>query len=361
MTHTFKLARRAARFRPMAAAFALLIAGACDSSDSLGPANTDGTPLEEQGDSTAGSPVDTITVAIGDSTAGVADTVTDAELEAAEALGDVAFASGSSAKGIAFGPYNLPNSMMGSQYTGSVKAVGPGDVLGTLAAVRRAGGRVLIRLSAGDRYWLNRNHTVNLDKWKSQVARFKRVNIQPYINDGTIIGHMLIDEPHDASNWGGKPVPFATLEAMARYSKQLWPGMTTVVRSYSTWLTKASFRWKYLDATLAQYTASKGEVSRWLSNEARAAKSEGLGLMVGMNLLNGGNKASGIRGLYRGMYAISAGQLKSWGTLLATHPQSCAWLSWNYSSSYLGRSDIRSAMSYVASKAKNRGRQSCRA
>jgi hypothetical protein len=342
MTHTIQH-RRAMRFRAITALSALVLFAACEGPDRiLDPAADEEllppTTVEE---------------------AATADTLTDTELDASIALANVSLASAGSARGIAFGPYNLPSSMLGSTYTGSVKAVGPGDVLGTLAAARRAGARVLIRLSAGDRYWLNKNHTVNLEKWKSQVARFRKVNLQPYIADGTIIGHMMVDEPHDASNWGGKPVPFATLEAMAKYSKQLWPGMTTVVRSYSTWLTKASFRWKYLDATLAQYTAGKGEVKRWLANETSAARAEGLGLMVGINLLNGGNKSSNIKGLYRGMYAVSASQLKSWGSLLVTHPQSCAFFGWGWNTSYFGRSDIKAAVTQVSSKAKGRNRQSC--
>jgi hypothetical protein len=346
MTHSIQH-RRAGRFRRFAALSALVFAIGCDGTDRILSPAGDGEPLTP--------------TAVDDPAVITIDTLTDAELDASVAMAEVSLASASTGKGIAFGPYGLPSNLFGGVYSGSVRAIGPGYALSTLRAAKAKGARVLVRLSTSHSNWQNTNHTVNLEKWKAQVARFKKVNLQPYINDGTIIGHMLIDEPHDASNWGGRPVPFATVEAMAKYSKQLWPGMTTVVRSYSTWLTQASFRWKYLDATLAQYSARKGEINGWIKTEARLAKQEGLGLLVGMNLLNGGNKASGLKGLYRGQYAISASQLKSWGSILATHPQSCAWLSWSYNTSYLGRSDIKSAISHVSSKAKNRSRQSCRA
>jgi hypothetical protein len=346
--HRFRLARRTARLRAAAFIASALGIFACDSVDRLAPAALGDSPLHSLSDSAALS------------NSLPSDTLTDAQLEANEALPEAAFVTANKSQGIAFGPFDLPNSMLGSNYTGSIKAVGPGDVLGTLAAARRAGARILVRLSAGNQYWLNKDHTVNLEKWKSQVARFKGVDLQPYINDGTLLGHVMIDEPHDQSNWGGKPVPYATLEAMARYSKQLWPGMTTVIRSYPDWLAKASFKWSYLDATVAQYTAAKGDINSWVKNQASYAKQEGLGLMFSMNLLNGGNKSSGIKGLYKGMYSISASQLKSWGSLLATHPQACALFGWSYSSSYFGRSDIKAAMAYLASKTETRGRVSCR-
>jgi hypothetical protein len=46
--------------------------------------------------------------------------------------------------------------------------------------------------------------------------------------------------------------------------------------------------------------------------------------------------------------------------VLATNYTACAFLSWKYKSTYFGRSDIKSALAYVASKAKNRSTKSCR-
>lgn len=351
MTHTFKLARRGARFRAVAFIAAALGFAACDNADRLGPIGL-GDGSNTLADSSA---------LASDSAAFVdGDTLSDAQVDANEALPEAAFVTARTAKGIAFGPYNLPSNLYSRTFTGSAIAAGPSDIIHRLEAARRSGARVLVRLSAGEHYWLNRNRSVNLSKWKLQIARFKRVNLRPYIKDGTLLGHILIDEPHDKSNWGGRPVPFATLEAMAKYSKQLFPGLTTVVRSYTPWLAGASFRWKYLDAAMAQYSARKGEVSHWMREQTSAARREGLGLIVSLNLLNGGNRASGIRGLYRGNYAMSARQIKSWGTLLATNNLSCGFFFWNYNQRYFGRSDIKSALSQVSAKAKNRSRQSCR-
>jgi hypothetical protein len=352
MIHSFKLVHRTARLRTLAFVAAGLVLAACDNADRLGPATLADNPILAS---------DSVSSIDDGATFVDGDTLTDAQLEANEALPEASFASGAlSKRGIAFGPYNLPSNLYNSTYTGSAIAAGPSDIIPRLQAARRSGARVLVRMSAREKYWLNRNHTVNLSKWKAQIARFKRLNLQQFIKDGTLLGHILIDEPHDKSNWGGKPVPFATLEAMARYSKQLYPGLTTVVRSYATWLQGARFRWKYLDATMAQYSARKGEVNKWIRAESSAARKEGLGLIVSLNVLNGGNRASRLRGLYRGNYAMSASQLRSWGNVLASNNLSCGMFFWNYNRTYMSRSDIKSALSYLSSRTKSRSRQSCR-
>jgi hypothetical protein len=203
MTHTFKLARRTARLRSMTLASVFVLASGCDSMNRL-----------EQS-------------AITESPASNVDNET---LVTSDSIGP-SFYTGSTAPGIAFGAFDLPNTQFNTTYSGGVKASGPSDILSTLAAARRAGARVIIRLTGLPDYFQNSDGSVNLTKWKARVARFKYANLSSYISDGTFLGHLLIDEPHDKSNWGGKTVPFATLEAMAKYSKQLWPGLATMVRS----------------------------------------------------------------------------------------------------------------------------------
>jgi hypothetical protein len=329
MTYTFKLARRMARFRPIAVFAALLGGSAC--SDRLGP----NSPAEVTGD--ALNPVAL------DSTAA-----------------PVSFYTGATAPGISFGAFDMPTSLLNtSTFTGIVKASAPTDIISTLDAARKVGARVVVRMSGSNRYFQNADGTLSLTKWEARIARFKDVNLAPYIQDGTLMGHYMIDEPHDVNDWGGKPVPFATLEAMAKYSKQLWPGLATMVRAYPDWLAEASFHWFYLDAAWAQYTARKGEVTGWVNDQANYAKNEGLALVVGMNLLNGGTSSSGIQGATSGSYAMSASQIKDWGSVLATHPQACAVLSWKYSSTYFNRSDIKAALAYVADKARDHSTKSC--
>ena len=109
---------------------------------------------------------------------------------------------------------------------------------------------------------------------------------------------------------GGKTIPQATLEAMAQYSKQLWPDMTTFVRVVPSWLAAAPVTYTYLDAGWLQYAWGKGDVATMVAAEVAAAKSKRLGLMVGLNVLQGGNGSSGIRGTTSGNWAMSASEVE---------------------------------------------------
>jgi hypothetical protein len=355
------------RFRAGALVAAAFLLTSCDSSDHLAAPLTPsvhmdsvGIPIDGPGevpsdsvpgtppiDSTSGTPTDSVSRTPGDTCAAMAQ----ASREVSK--------TGSSAPGIAFGAFDMPPSMMGSKFTGIARASGPYDILCTLATARRAGARIIVRMSGGDTYFRNPDRTLNLEKWKARIDRYKRVNLQPFIDDGTLIGHYILDEPHNGNTWKNF-VPFETIEAMARYSKELWPDLTTVVRAYPDWLSDATFQWQYLDAAWAQYSGRKGEVKQWMKDQSAYARSEGFGLIVGLNFLNGGDESSGIKGSREGSYAMSAKQVREWGAVLAADTHACAFYSWKYTSSYFDRSDVESALDEVSSKAKNRERQSCK-
>jgi hypothetical protein len=206
----------------------------------------------------------------------------------------------------------------------------------------------------------NADGTFSFTKWKSLVDRFRSLPLSSYINDGTILGHYLIDEPHRAAKWGGKPIPQSTVEAMAKYSKQIWPGMTTFVRVVPSWLASAGITYNYLDAAWLQYEAFRGDISKVISTELTAAKNKRLGLIVGLNVLDGGNGSSGIGGWTRGKYAMSANEIRTYGTALLNQSYTCGFYNWQYGSTYYNRSDIKSAFAAMSLKAKSHVKTSCR-
>ena len=260
--------------------------------------------------------------------------------------------------GIAFASYNLPMSLMGSIHTGTILASTPSGVLSSLAAVKARGGRVFLRLH-GDAVVRNTDNTFNLDKWKAQVARFRNINFTPYINDGTIIGHFVVDEPHFGSRWGNKVIPQSTVETMARYSKQLWPTMKTIVSAPPTWFAAVAVTYTYLDAAWAIYYAKIGNPTNWINNQTSKAKLKRLGLVASLNVLDGGNGSSGFAGNYPNKFSMSATELWSYGTALLAQSYVCAFAMWKYTSAYYGRADIKSAMAELSRKAKSHAPTSC--
>ena len=391
MTHTFKLARRAARFRaPLFVTLLALTFGACDSANRLTNNSTDALsdPTAASGpaaDSASADAIladslaieDSLAAATGDPTGGLPIADDDESLTADEDVGfrvevvnapdaaAVSTAEGLSLStayrgGIPFGVLHLPTSLYGTGFSGSLVNTSSAtrSLVPILAAAKRAGVKVAVSFVGGEKYYKNSNGTFSLEKWKKRVNAYRGVNFSSYIKDGTIIGHYILDEPHDPSNWAGRTVSRATVDEMARYSKSIWPTMPTIVRGWPAYL--KGYNYRYLDAAWAQYSARFGNASTFIAKNVRDAKASRLALVVGLNQLQGGARG-GLAGFYRsGYYAMSASQMRSWGAALLADPYPCAFLSWAYNSRYMGRSDIKSARSYLAGKAGAKATKSCR-
>jgi hypothetical protein len=395
MTHTLKPARPGGRLRtPLLLTLLALSAGACDNrltnttaddltdpttladpaaaADSTLPTDSasedlalqDSLALEDSlataADPTGGLPISDEDEGLigeeeaeGEAEVQVVEGPDPAEATAAEGLSLASAFRG----GIAFGTFHLPRTLYGRGYNGSMGNISASYLRSYLETARRTGTKVIVTFSGNERHFRNSNGSFSMTKWKQRVNRYKGINLSSYINDGTLLGHYLIDEPHDPANWGGRTVSRATLDAMARYSKQLWPRLPTVVRAWPKFL--KGYNYRYLDAAWAQYSARFGSVSAFMTNNVRDAKSSGLALVMGMNQLAGGN-SKGLRGFYSGRYAMSASQLRSWGSVMLANSYPCAFLSWAYNARYMGRSDIKSAKAYLANKARSRSTKSCR-
>ena len=242
-------------------------------------------------------------------------------------------------------------------------AVSPDNVIAFLSGVRSKGGRAIIKMSMGtDKYITNSDGTFSLTKWKGLVDRFRKVNLDPFISDGTLLGHFLIDEPHRAVRWGGKIISHATVEAMAQYSKGIWRNMTTFARVVPSWLDDSPIIYRALDAGWLQYEVNKGDVAKLVAAEVAAAKPKGLGLIVGLNILDGGNGSSGVRGWITRKWAMSASEIRTYGTALLNQSHACGFYNWSYQyhgPEYYARTDIKSAMTELSRKAKAHTRTSC--
>lgn len=343
---------------------ALTFATACNGSDKLSPSSESPTPTApSNGDSLASVPTDSAAVP-GDSIPTPPDSLTGGPVDSSAT--DVAGFAAGTQPGVVFGSWFMEVSDLNSVHTGTLRGGGltPTNILTLLSGARAKGARVVIKLCMGsDSYVKNSDGTFSFTKWKSLVDRFKSVNLGPYITDGTILGHFLIDEPSRTARWGGKVIPQSTLEAMAKYSKQLWPSMTTFVRVVPSWLASAGITYTYLDAGWLQYAANKGDVTKLVAAEVAAAKNKRLGLVVGMNVLDGGNKSSGIKGTYSGAYAMSATEIKTYGTALLNQSYVCGFYNWTYNyfgPTYYARSDVKSSLTSLSNMAKAHARTSCR-
>jgi hypothetical protein len=319
MTHSFKLSRRIARFRvPLFAAIITLVG--CNSTDSVSPESS--TPLTT-GDSPIGAPAAPVAPSFSTSFAG----------------------------GIPIGTFALPTTLFGSRYNGAMQNNWPGSLLSELSGIRSRGGKVVLMFAGSEQYYKDADGHFSMSKWKARVDRFRKVNFSSYVNDGTIIAHYLIDEPHDPYNWSGQPVSPSTLEEMAKYSKSIWPNMPTVVREQPSYLARWSGTYRYLDAAWAQYLSRMGNASDYIRYNVSQAQKKGLALIVGLNFMKGGNPNG---------TTMNATEVENFGSALLSSSYPCAFISYRYNSTYLSNSGIRSAMDKLRHKAENRSTKSCR-
>jgi hypothetical protein len=260
--------------------------------------------------------------------------------------------------GIVFASFALTPAQMNTVHTGAVRGMSPSALLSYLSSVRSKKGRVLLNFAGEAR---NTDGTFSLTKWKSLIDRYKTVNFSSYVTDGTLIGHFLVDEPHFRSRWGGQIIPQATVEAMAKYSKQIWPSMHTIVNAPLSWLAGSTTTYTYLDAGWALYRAStSSNPTLWAANQVALAKKKGLGVFSGLNVLDGGNGSSGFHGNYANSWAMSASELRTYGSALLAQSYVCGFAMWKYTSAYYDRADIKSAMAELSTKARNHVKTSCR-
>jgi len=314
MTYVIELARRVARLRAIPLVAVATLFGACNATDSL-------TSTSEVND-------------------------TPADVPAAAEPTDVSLSS-TFRGGIPIGYFGMPVTTFGSVYNGAFRSTDPSYINKTLAAVKARGGKMVMNLAGRGSYYTV-NGSFSLTKWKARVARYRNVNFSSYIKDGTLIAHYLIDEPGDSHNWG-HPISGSTLEEMARYSKSLWPSLPTVVRVDATYLANYSTSYRALDAAWSQYLMRKGSVANYIKANISAAQRKGLALVTGLNVTHGGlNRRQ-----------MTATQVKLFGSALLATSYPCAFISWDYKSSYTSGS-IHDAMRYLAGKAAGRASKSCR-
>jgi hypothetical protein len=252
--------------------------------------------------------------------------------------------------GIPFGQFHVPDALFGKPYTGALRTVSPTSVLSVLKNARAARARIVLDLAGSRRMYTNADGTWNLELWKQRIDRYRGMDFAPYVADGTVIVNYLLDEPNCPECWGGKTIPFADIEAAAKYSKSIWPYMPTGVRVIPSWLQGAGFRWVAVDMAWAQYKTSKGDLRTFLNREVTAAKALSLGLVAGMNITHGGSPDR---------TEMTPAMLRSYGELLAREPYSCGFINWQYETAYESRADIQDAMDYLVGITRSRPSAPC--
>jgi hypothetical protein len=181
------------------------------------------------------------------------------------------------------------------------------------------------------------------------VDRYRGIDFQEFIDDRTILAHFLVSEPKAAVKWGSTVIPNDVIDEMARYSKEIWPDLPTVVREHppplisrgAAWKVPWSpepYEWMYLDMAWLNYSAYKGPVEVFIDEETRSAHQQGLGIATGMNIVTGGDGTSGRLGPPGYEYSpngvpwwtMTAPEAMVYGAALIKVPETCFFMLWRF-------------------------------
>jgi hypothetical protein len=277
---------------------------------------------------------------------------------------------GAVAEGIPFGLWDLPLDPVDppGPWTGAAEADSqPESLLRTLRNTRGAGLKAWFRLVGGaSNYKDPDTGRFRPDLWKMKMDRHAPYAAQyrPYIEDGTLQGSILLDDlaTGNEDDWGGALPTWQEIEETAAYSKQIIPGLATAVRAAPSYLLSIKGSpYESLDAAWAQYTAHRGPVGEYRRSEVAAARAARLGLVVGMNLLDGG---SGVPECWPGFSAgrcnMAPQEVVDFGSVLAVEPYACGFLLWHVDAAYFSRPGVMDAIVGLARLARDRPSAPCK-
>ena len=291
--------------------------------------------------------------------------------------------------GIPFGAFHLPPDSLNRLslgYTGAVMTVVPTTLKHDLELIHARNGRVVLairRSKTKDAGGLSVAATdTELGAWQAAV------DLNPYLADGTITAIYLSDDI-TSSEWGPNAPYLARMDSMAGAAKARWPTAATVVRAKPTELTGHAWRW--LTTGWAQYRGPyrDGTPAQFRDIQVSSAKAQKLGLILGLNVLDGGcgptpaclpgvpgtailgtllNAASVRR------FQMSAAEVLAYGKVFLAEPYSCASIGWRWSPLFTAslpadqlaaiqafdlRADVRAAMGDLSIMAGQRSTTNC--
>lgn len=253
--------------------------------------------------------------------------------------------------GVLFGPWHLPSDEYGTYpATGAylgwqtvASARSPAEFMEQLREAKGARLSIFVNLVPRKAAPYGgpdlTSYLKSLQIWKPYAGE-----LQELAEDGVVAGIVGADEPECSSCWRGEAWTDEQMIQVAEATEALIPGVPFGFREKPTELTRRSpelirmldFGWWQDEGPLHPAKAPKTAAGR-LAAEITAAKSLGVSLVTGMNVLDGGDGSSGIPGTYRNAsskevnrWQMSPAEVLANGTLFLTAPEACAVVDWRY-------------------------------
>jgi hypothetical protein len=194
------------------------------------------------------------------------------------------------------------------------------------------------------------------DKHQSNYAAYN----EQYVPGGTYQGMILLDDITRA----GWSVSFNDIETIAAYAEARIH-VPTAVRQHAASMPAGTY--VNLDIAWSQYSARLGDVTAYRNNQTAAATSKSLGVLFGLNILNGGvrkDKRPANDPCWPGTgdpinCNMSPTELRNYGSVLGAYPGTCAFMMWRNDATYLNRPGVMDAMNDLGAQMRSHPATSC--
>jgi hypothetical protein len=279
--------------------------------------------------------------------------------------------------GLPYGPTQLPpDSLCTLGYTGTTLAVIAGTVLRDLQRTRDCQARTFPQIRRAK--LKDSNGNLSVQAARAELEGWPWAELCHRVQDSTIIAFHIGDDV-TADEWGSAPLAtrLAQWDSIAGLVQARCPDAPVVIRALPTQL-EARPNWQWLTTAWAQYPGPRprsGSPEQFFSSQVASAKRQQLGLVAGVNLLNGGCgpatlgrclpdvPGTTLPGTRPDQYQMSAVELVYYKTVAMADPYVCASVDWswgpNFRSDFHDRPDIRSAAKALGVMARNRPLASC--
>lgn len=222
------------------------------------------------------------------------------------------------------------------------------DWQATLNAIRASGGHLIVNLVGSHQSYVDADGHFSLPLWQAKLDQWSGLGLEPYIADGTIAAFRAVEGPQDADRWGGQPIAYTDLEAMAADAHAAFPGLRVVVGSDPVWLAGFGQPWQHMDGVVITYGLSGGDLNVWLDARLAALAHSNQSRFFYLWALNAesGGSPSGT--------SMSGDELRVLGRTLLDVPNACGLLIYQYNAQYVGNPDIAAALAELGLAAQSR-------
>ncbi len=285
---------------------------------------------------------------------------------------ELSLGSQPSSHGIPFGAFGLRTARAKTPFTLSQDSYSASTVIRLIDDARRSGLRLHMALAGGSHDNYKTGGTFDLAKWRAKINTYNtpavRAAIASAVADGTVVGAIVMDEPHNTASdnsWGpAGTVTKEMVDGMCGYVQAMFPTLPVGV-THDAGKFEPGKNYQRCDYIVSQYRYRKGPVADFRDQGLAFARRSNVQVIFSLNILDGGYPIAGCPasktggpGTYRPNCRMTPAQVQEYAQILG--PAGCALLMWRFDEAFMAKAANQTAFRNVAGMLSRHQGQSCK-